>query len=126
MRIVKHYDALLIDIANDIDSETDVMKKLTLRRAMRIDYIIKTFNKLFEEWNAEAETKTSLNFCQVLPTITSIKYPSNIELPPQNQSSEEEMWKNALSTALKPVLEGLKKIMKKKYLRMKLLNILVL
>lgn len=107
LHIVKHYDSLLNEVVDDIVKENDEMKKLTIQRAMKIEYIIETFNKLFKELDAKTQTSISLNFSQVIPTITSIKHPNGIELPSSSQSSTVEQWKNSLSIALKPVINEL-------------------
>lgn len=69
LHIVKHYDSLLNEVVDDIVKENDEMKKLTIQRAMKIEYIIETFNKLFKELDAKTQTSISLNFSQVIPTI---------------------------------------------------------
>lgn len=68
---VKYYDKQLTELVADISKA----KELPLYKAVKIEYIIDTYNKLLKEWNEISTLDISLDFVQVLSTICSIKYP---------------------------------------------------
>lgn len=107
LNITKYYNEQLDDLVNEIQKETEYSKKLTKQRALKIEYLIKTFNTLFNEWGIKEKTKISLNLFQVLTAIASIKYPENIEIKVDEKTNE---WKDSLAIALKPIVEDLIKV----------------
>lgn len=97
---VKYYDRQLYEITSEIIDNNE----LTLQKAIKIDYIINTFNNLLSEWNDKAEVPISLDYTQVLSAVSSIKYPDGIDSP---SNKEAEKWKNNVAIALKPTLKKL-------------------
>lgn len=100
MEIVKHYNQQLSEILDDILQR----KEFELRDVWRMDYIITTFNQLFDKWEADREINISLNYSHVLSVICNKRYLKSINYP-----GLADEWKENLATILIPTLIGIYK-----------------
>lgn len=101
LEIVKHYDEQLYDITNEIAQDGS----LSLQKSSKIVYIIRTFEKLFQELNAEEETGIYLDLTQVLATVCTIRYPENLLNEPRDK--DVTLWKESLGSVLQPLLKAI-------------------
>lgn len=109
MEIVKHYDQQLSEVVEDISRRN----KFMLIDVWRIDYIITTFNQLFNKWGADREINISLNYSHVLSVICNKKYLGNINSP----GGLQDEWKDNLAKILIPTLKGIYKTEKSEILQ---------
>ena len=109
MEIVKYYDQQLFEVLEAI-SERD---KFMLSDVWRMDYIITTYNQLFNKWEADREINISLNYPNVLPVICNKKYLGNINSP----GELEDEWKDNLAKILIPTLKAIYKTEKSEILQ---------
>lgn len=109
MEIVKYYDQQLFEVLEAI-SERD---KFMLSDVWRMDYIITTYNQLFNKWEADSEINISLNYPNVLPVICNKKYLGNINSPGES----EDEWKDNLAKILIPTLKAIYKTGKSEILQ---------
>ena len=96
MEIVKYYDQQLSEVLEAISER----EKFMLSDVWRMDYIITTYNQLFNKWEADREINISLNYSNVLPVICNKKYLGNINAP----GELEDEWKQNLTLILTPTL----------------------
>lgn len=109
MEIVKYYDQQLSEVLEAISER----EKFMLSDVWRMDYIITTYNQLFNKWEADREINISLNYSNVLPVICNKKYLGNINAP----GELEDEWKQNLTLILTPTLKAIYKTEKSEILQ---------